>query len=140
MVFYKFGLSFLTLVVLTSAQNFYSPGSDVRCARMWDELNYGGQAVDCTDNERKMNLGPFDCKAQSLYVRNGCTLTVFDKTGCQRQMDRSASCLYAVCKSNIVGKIITLINTWAWLYIFTYFDNFSGTTKSLLLVVSVMGK
>ncbi|CAL8137880.1 unnamed protein product [Orchesella dallaii] len=87
-------LLFLVVLALASTQHLYTPGNDVRCARMWDDLNYEGNKVDCANNERKLNLGPFDCKAQSVIVRNGCTLTIFDKTGCQRQLDRSASCLY----------------------------------------------
>lgn len=60
------GLILAVFVVgLVSAQQFYSPGNDARCARMWDHLNYQGNSVDCADNERKMNLGPkLDCKAQ----------------------------------------------------------------------------
>jgi len=88
-------LVLVSYLAVALGQYFYSPGNDARCARMWDALNYEGNAVDCTENERKLNLGPFDCKAQSVFVRDGCTLTVFDKRGCQRQLDRSASCLYS---------------------------------------------
>jgi hypothetical protein len=68
----------------------------VRCARMWDEINYEGNNLDCDQNERKMNLGTMDCKAESVIVRNGCTLTVYDKTGCKRTIESSSSCLWGV--------------------------------------------
>jgi len=80
--------------MVVSGQQFYSPGNDVRCARMWDQLGFEGNNLDCDKNERKSNLGGMDCKAESVIVRDGCTLTVYDKTGCKRTIERSSSCLW----------------------------------------------
>lgn len=96
-------------------QQFFTPGNDIRCARMWDQLGFEGNNftfliyqsnqniiiilgnnVDCDQNERKTNLGGMDCKAESVIIRNGCTLTVYDKTGCKRTIERSSSCLWGV--------------------------------------------
>jgi len=91
-------LAFVIVFVASTAicQQFYSPGNDVRCARLWDELSFGGNSLDCDQNERKSNLGNFDCKAESVIVRNGCTLTVYDKTGCKRTIEGSSTCLWGV--------------------------------------------
>jgi len=85
-------LGFLGEVVLS--QQFFTPGNDVRCARMWDEIGFEGNTLDCDNNERKTSLGTMDCKAESVFVRNGCTLTVYDKRGCRRTIERSSSCLW----------------------------------------------
>jgi len=81
-------------VVGIVSQQFFSPGNDVRCARMWDGIGFEGNNLDCDQNERKNNLGTFDCKAESVIVKNGCTLTVYDKTGCKRSIERSSTCLW----------------------------------------------
>lgn len=60
---YRISFLVVTVVLFASASaQFYTPGNDERCARMWDALNYEGNAVDCANNERKLNLGTFDCK------------------------------------------------------------------------------
>jgi len=90
--------TFATVLVATlvGAQEFYNHGGDIRCARIWETINYEGSSVDCDQNERLNHMGQFDCRAESVIVRDGCTLTMKDKNGCQKSVEGRTSCLYEV--------------------------------------------
>jgi hypothetical protein len=59
---------------------------NLQCARVYDQPNYQGRSADFKDQDKDLNWGWYNSefKPQSLKVKRGCGLTLFDYYGTKK--------------------------------------------------------